>query len=111
MCRPPRRLSLLLLLALAWSAHAGVTLRVDGVDDPLRAAVIDRVELSQYATRDVTAAQVTRLYQRAPDQAKLALRPYGYYDASVSGDLKQVGQNWQVTLHVKPGEPVKVTRV
>ncbi len=112
MRRPPRRLSSLLpLLALAWSAHASVTLHVDGIDDPLKVAVITRVELSQYAKRDVTAAQVTRLYQRAPAQAKLALRPYGYYDASVSGDLKQVGKDWQVTLHVKPGEPVKITQV
>ena len=112
MCRSPRRLNLLLpLLCMAWSAHAGMTLQVDGLDDPLRAAVIERVELSQYAARDVTAAQATRLYQRAPDQAKLALRPYGYYDASVSGELKQVGNDWHVTLHVKPGEPVQVTDV
>ncbi|TAL99319.1 MAG: outer membrane protein assembly factor, partial [Rhodanobacter sp.] len=70
MRRRPRRLSLLLpLLALAWSAHAGVTLQVDGIDGPLKAAVIDRVALSQYAKRDVTAAQASRLYQRAPAQA------------------------------------------
>ena len=112
MRRPLRRLSLLLpLLALAWSAHAGVTLHVDGIDDPLKAAVIDRVELSQYAKRDVTAAQASRLYQRAPAQAQTALRPYGYYDASVNGDLKQVGNDWLVTLHVKPGDPVKVAEV
>ena len=99
------------MLAVAWSAHAGVTLQVDGVDDPLKAAVINGVQLSQYATREITAAQATRLYQRAPARAQSALRPYGYYDASVSGDLKQVGNDWQVTLHVKPGEPVKVAKV
>ncbi len=112
MRRLNRRLSLLLpLLAMAWSAHAGVTVHVDGIEDPLKAAVIDRVELSQYAKRDVTAAQAARLYERAPTQAQTALRPYGYYDASVSGDLKQIGNDWQVTLHVKPGEPVKVAEV
>ena len=69
MRRRHRRLSLLLpLLALAWSAHAGVALHVDGVEDPLKAAVIDRLELSQYAKREVTAAQATRLYQRVPEQ-------------------------------------------
>jgi translocation and assembly module TamA len=115
MRRPARRPNLLLpllpLLALAWSAHAGVTLQVDGVDDSLKAAVIEHVELSQYAKREVTAAQATRLYQRALEQGELALRPYGYYEASVSGELRQVGTDWQVTLHVKPGEPVKVTQV
>lgn len=113
MHRQPRRLSRLLLpaLMLAAQAHAAVQLTVDGVNDPLKAAVISGVELSQYATREVTAAQATRLYERAPDQVQAALQPYGYYDASMSGDIKQVGKDWQVTLHVKPGEPVKVTRV
>lgn len=113
MRRLPRRLSLLLLpaLMLAASAHAAVRLSVDGIDDPLKAAVISGVQLSQYATREVTAAQASRLYERAPDQVRAALQPYGYYDASVSGEIKQVGKDWQVTLHVKPGEPVKVTRV
>ncbi len=105
-----RRLSLLLLplVLLSTRAHAGVQLTVDGVADPLKAAVISGVELSQYATREVSDAQLRRLYGRAPAQVKSSLEPYGYYDATVTGDLQQIGKNWQVTLHVKPGEPVKI---
>ena len=108
-----RRLSLLLLplVLLSTRAHAGVQLTVDGVADPLKGAVISGVELSQYATREVSDAQLRRLYERAPAQVKSSLEPYGYYDATVTGDLQQVGKNWQVTLHVKPGEPVKITAV
>jgi len=107
-----RRLSLLALIALLPGlAHAGVKLVVDGVDDPLKAAVAAGVELSQYATRDVSDAQVRRLYARAPDQAEAALRPYGYYEARVDADLERTGSDWRVTLHVKPGEPVKITAV
>lgn len=111
MRRFPRRLSLLFLLLSAPQAHAGVQLVVDGVADPLKAAAIAGVELSQYATREVSAAQVRRLYERAPGQASSALEPYGYYDATVTGNLRQLGKDWQVTLHVQPGEPVKVTSV
>jgi translocation and assembly module TamA len=113
MRRSHRRLSLLLLplVLLSTQAHAGVQLVVAGVDDPLKGAVVSGVELSQYATREVSDAQVRRLYERAPDQAKSSLEPYGYYDATVGGELKQVGKDWQVTLHVSPGEPVKVTAV
>jgi len=107
-----RRLSLLVVLVLLPAlAHAGVKLVVDGVNDELKAAVIAGVELSQYATREVSDAQVRRLYARAPDQVQAALRPYGYYEASVDADLAQVGADWRVTLHVKPGEPVKITAV
>ena len=98
-------------LLLPLLAHAGVQLVVDGVDDPLKSAVVAGAELSQYATRDVSDAQVRRLYARAPDQVKSSLEPYGYYDATVTGELQQVGKDWRVTLHVKPAEPVIVTAV
>jgi translocation and assembly module TamA len=107
-----RQGSILLPLLLCTSlAHAGVQLVVDGVDDNLKGAITSTVELAQYANRDVTEAQARRLYERAHDQVTLALQPYGYYEPSVDGDIKQVGKDWQVTLHVKPGEPVKVTAV
>lgn len=104
------------LLLLPWFlmpsiAHAGIVLRVDGVDENLGNAVVAGVELSQYAKRDVTAAQVRRLYEKAPDEVQAALRPYGYYEATATGDLKQVGNDWQVTLHVVTGTPVQVTAV
>ena len=111
MRRSRRRLCLLLsLLVPAW-AHAGVQLVVDGVEDPLKKAVVAGVDLSQYANRDASEAQVRRLYANADAQVKTALEPYGYYDASVTGKLEQVGKDWHVTLHVVPGQPVMVTSV
>ena len=109
----PRRRSLLLvpLLLLTGLAHASVQLVVDGIDDPLRAAAIDGLSLSAYRTRTVSAAQVRRLYERAPDEVRAALRPYGYYDAQTTGDVQQTGDDWRVTLHVQPGKPVLVTTV
>lgn len=98
-------------LLLVTQAHASVKLAVDGVDDTLQAAVASAVELSRYSARDVSNAQIRRLYENASDQAKAALEPYGFYDAVVTGELKQVGKDWQVTLHVKPGEPVTITEV
>lgn len=105
-----RRL-LALLLFIPVLAHAGVQLVVDGVDDPLKLAVSTGVDISQYANRDVTEAQVRRLYEQSLDQAKTALQPYGYYEATVRGQLDPVGENWRVTLHVSPGTPVTVTAV
>jgi len=106
-----RYLSLLPLLLAPVLARAGVQLVVDGVDDPLKAAVIAGVSLSQYASRDVSEAQVRRLYERSTKEVNAALRPYGYYDAHATGKLEPAGKNWRITLHVVPGEPVKVTSV
>ncbi|MEO7065292.1 MAG: autotransporter assembly complex family protein [Rhodanobacter sp.] len=100
-----------LLLCLSSVAHAGVQLTVDGVDEALKGAVVAGVALSQYGTRDVSAAQMRRLLEDAPAQAQLALQPYGYYDATITSDSQQTGKDWHVTLHVKPGLPVKITSV
>jgi len=106
-----RRLGLLPLLLIPALSHAGVQLVVDGVDDQLKAAVIAGVGLSQYASRDVSEAQVQRLYDRADAQVGAALQPYGYYEAHATGKLEKTDKGWRVTLHVKPGQPVMVTSV
>lgn len=102
------RFVLLMLLLLPLAAPAAVHLQVKGVDDPLRGAVVARVQLSQYAKRDATEAQVRRLYGLAEAEAGKALEPYGYFDAHVTGTLERQGQDWQVVLTVDPGEPVRV---
>ena len=104
----PIALAVLLAPALA---RAGVTLKVEGVDDELRQAVSAAVRLSQYAKREVSAAQVRRLYAMAPGEARKALQPYGYYDAKVDAHLQQHGSDWAVTLKITPGAPVIVRSV
>ncbi len=105
------RFVLLALLLLPVVARAAVQLEIKGVDDPLRHAVTEGVQLRQYGKRDVTEAQVRRLYAQAPEQARKALRPYGYFDAQVTGSLHQQGGDWRVVLTIDPGEPVRVSEL
>ena len=101
--------ALVLLFILATPAWAGrLTLQVEGVDDLLRDAVLESVEVGQYAERDVTAAQARRLHERAAEQARNALEPYGYYDVDVEGELREAGDNWTTVLRIAAGEPVRV---
>ncbi len=107
-----RRIARLLLtagLAAAGSAEAAhITVQLDGVEGPLHDAALAAIEASQYATRDVTAAQAHRLYERAAGEIKSALEPYGYYHAEVTGELKATGADYLAVLHVAAGEPVRV---
>jgi translocation and assembly module TamA len=103
------RTMLVLLLLVAGSADAArVSVELDGLDEPLRDVAMGAIEISHYATRDVTAAQAHRLYEAAADQIKSALEPYGYYHAEVDGNLAENGDAYVATLHVKLGEPVRV---
>ncbi len=90
---------------------ARVDVKLDGIDDDLRTAALGALELQQYTQRDVSSAQVRRLYGRAEEQIQQALEAYGYYNVTVDGDLSSEGENFRATLHVKAGEPVKVTDV
>ncbi len=87
---------------------AQISAEVDGIDGPLRDALIAGLEVAQYGQREVTAAQARRLYEHAATQARSVLEPYGYYAAKVQGELKEVGDNYVAVLHVAPGDAVKV---
>ncbi len=76
---------------------------VDGVDDPLKAAVIAGVSLSQYAKRDASEAQVRRLYERPMRRSARPCSPTATTKRTRTGKLEQVGKDWRVTLHVTPG--------
>jgi translocation and assembly module TamA len=105
------------LLALLFACAAGtaeaahVSVQLDGVEPPLRDAALAGIELNQYATRDVTAAQATRLYEKAAGEIKSALEPYGYYNAEVTGELRPNGSDYIAVLHVAAGEPVRVANL
>jgi translocation and assembly module TamA len=82
--------------------------QIDGVDGPIKAAAEAATGIAQYASRDVTAAQAHRLFERAPALIAAALEPYGYYNASADGELKEAPQGWVAVLHVHAGEPTTV---
>src|SRR5664279_1545010 len=106
------RSMLALWLVAAGSAEAArVSVELDGVYGPLRDAALAGLELNQYATRDVTAAQAHRLYERAAEQVRSALEPYGYYHTEITGELRENGADYVAVLHVTAGDPVRVSAI
>lgn len=101
---------LMLGMLLAHTAAQAATLRVqvDGVSGDLRDAVLAGVEANQYSGRSVSEAQARRLYERAEDQARKALEPYGYFNAKVDGKLVETADGYTAALEVDRGQPVKV---
>lgn len=111
---PYRRLLLVapLLIAFcsdAWGAR--ISVQIDGLEGEPAKAAQKAVELNQYADRDVTRRQIRRLYQRAEGQIVKSLEPYGYYNASVNGELTNEGDQFTAILHVQTGPPTLVEDV
>jgi len=97
-----------LFLIAAPAGAARVDVRIEGLDDPLLGAARGAVELRRYRTRDATPAQVRRLYARAEDQIRNALKPFGYYEAKVAATLDEAPEGFVARFVVTPGEPVLV---
>lgn len=86
-----------------------VSVAVEGIEGDVLESVRASIELRQYEDRDVSPVEVRRLFERADEQIRTALEPFGYYGADVTGKLErpEAGQ-YRATFSVKPGEPVVV---
>lgn len=103
-----RAAAALLALAALSAPAATLTTQIDGVDGVMKTAVTQATGIEQYASRDVSAAQAHRLYEKALKKIPASLEPFGYYNASAAGELKPTPQGWVAELHVHTGEPTTV---
>jgi translocation and assembly module TamA len=91
------------------AAHAAEKLEIEflGVEGTLLENVQALSSLQRLSRSDeLDADMIARLAQRAPDEARTALRPFGYYAPEVSTELVQVDDVWQARVSITPGEPV-----
>jgi translocation and assembly module TamA len=103
----------MLLIALLIGAPAGALqlreVRVSGVDDELLVNVRGRMGLTQHpAGTALTEARLDYLVQQAPDEARQALEPFGFYDAEVEVEPRRSGDSVRVDVRIRPGDPVRV---
>jgi translocation and assembly module TamA len=99
-------------LLCAVPAHAErVSVAVEGVEGDVLESVRASIELHQYEDRDVSPVEVRRLFERADEQIRQSLEPFGYYDADVDGKLERPEPGkYHATFRIKPGEPVIVRK-
>ncbi|MDH3526056.1 MAG: autotransporter assembly complex protein TamA [Gammaproteobacteria bacterium] len=108
-----RRLLLaLLLLAVVADVGAALQVEVEGVDEPLLGNVLALLTLQrERETKGLGEAHVRRYFQRAPEEIRTALEPYGYYAVQVESRLEQKGEDWLAWFRIEPGDPVRYRAV
>ena len=84
-----------------------IEVEFEGVEGPLLENVRALSSLHRLAaSKDLNAEMVGRLAQRAPNEARTALRPFGYYEPDVTTEFTESGDRWHVKVKIKPGTPV-----
>lgn len=110
-----RILFLFCTLALWLPTYAfavGVEVAVKGLDDELRKNVLARLEL--YLHREnprLSVHDIQRLHNKADENIRAALLPFGYYEPEISATLREEAQLFQAEYEISPGEPVRVSVV
>jgi translocation and assembly module TamA len=86
---------------------AKVAVEFVGVEGPLLENVRALSSLHRLAASpELDAEMVGRLVQRAPAEARDALRPYGHYDPDVTTGLTERDGRWYAVVKIVPGPPV-----
>ncbi|MBM4232637.1 MAG: hypothetical protein FJ160_00480 [Gammaproteobacteria bacterium] len=96
------------VLVIGARARANIDIEISGVDGALRRNVLNFLSLERYRNRDdLDQALVERLQERAEREAANALRPFGYYEATVTSSIEKVSENrWRARIRIEPGQPV-----
>jgi translocation and assembly module TamA len=108
--RTARWLVPVLLPWLAAAAPAAeLTINIEGLEKELKESVEANLSLRNYVGRDITPAQIRRLFNTAEEEIRRGLEPFGYYNVQVSSTLETTEKGLTALFRVTPGEPVKVT--
>jgi translocation and assembly module TamA len=96
----------LLIGRAAFGAQVEIT--IEGLNDDLTEAARANISLQQYVGRDVTPAQIRRLFLNGKEEVAKAIEPYGYYNSKVDAHLDETPKGFKAVFHVEPGKPVIV---
>jgi translocation and assembly module TamA len=113
---PPFIRGLLWLLLSALTPVVSAATSVEVVISGLKGEMLSNAlgYLSLYQQRDnanLDATLIAELHREAPQQIADSLKPFGYFNPSIEGDLQQTESGFTARYQVEPGQPVRVKTV
>lgn len=99
-----------LAAALPCGAVEPVIVKIEGLSEPLEQNVRALLTLAG-EDAEATPERIRLAGQRAPDEIRQALEPFGYYRPRVNGAVTRQDNNWTAVYRVDPGPPVKLSKV
>lgn len=85
---------------------------IDGLPDELRRNVELLLGIEQHkADADLTEQRLRALHEKAPQEIRRALEPFGYYRAYIRGALTRTPGGWVARYRVEPGPVLHVDHV
>jgi translocation and assembly module TamA len=106
------------ILILAWllvpvpAFGLNVTVKVDGLASQLKDNVLAYLSVEQEKSRKtLNEARLRLLHDRAEQEIRDALQPFGYFKPLITGTLEQTEQGYLLTYKIQPGPPMRIIEV
>lgn len=107
--------AILLWLAGGVALAAPIRVEIGGLEGRLLENVRLYLSIVELAQREngVDPVTIRRAHRRAPDQIREALRPFGYYEPRIKGELRRDEETgeWFARYDIEPGPPVELAEV
>ncbi len=89
-----------------------IKVKLEGVDGIHRDNILSYLSIDDYTGEaKLSESELKRLHRNAPDQIKQALKPLGYYEATVNSSLTRSDERWIAEYQVEKGTPVRLKSI
>lgn len=89
--------------------QSAAEVRVRGVPGRVRRNVLHHLSITDVPRGGALEERLRRRHERAPEEIRRALEPFGHYDPSVEGRLERRGESrWRATYAIDPGPATTV---
>lgn len=89
-----------------------LTVTITGIEDTLLANVRALTRIVSAAREGrVRRSHIYRLHDRAPEEIRTALQPFGFYHPTIDASLEVEGSPWEARYAVDPGPPTLIGRL
>lgn len=108
------KLTLILMLLILPSVVVGaaetrIEVEVQGISDALRRNVLERLGIER--RKDIpglSESDIRLLHEKASEEIRLALQPFGHYRPSIDARLESVESGWRARYRIDPGPPLTI---
>jgi translocation and assembly module TamA len=106
-------ISVVLFMLIAYAEAAGqIQIVVEGVEGEMKKNVLAYLSIErQKDYPDLTANLVKKLHKQAPEECRLALQPFGYYNPVIHAELTRDGAVWRARYRIEQGSPVLIDTI
>jgi translocation and assembly module TamA len=102
----------LVLLLTEAGAAVQVKITVEGINGELRKNVLAYLSIEQQKKHpDLNSGVIRKLHEKAYDEIKRALEPFGYYNPIIQSALVRENSSWHTSYKIDAGSPVIIDTV